>query len=258
MLLVHALVASRVPGLSLRACRSHASARVGGGSVPQAHRARLISAWTAETRGRSMKVRPRNLDGPRPALLPRAERPSTRAVSHRPNPPPTLSQAPAWRGYKYRGVVFLEGVWHRRAIEARRCPRGMSTSGETWTAEHRPTRHRPLHDRRAVVAFGAHDAPARQAPSHPRPKRACQRAAEGARPRQTHKGAPARQGAVRVMGGGTRCGRPRASSRPRWPDDAKNLPKILVALSPRQSAEWVGGDGRPNLRRELPEGQGGR
>ena len=121
---------------------------------------------------------------------------------------------------------FFGRFWHRRAIEARRCPRGVSTSAETLTAEHRPTRHRPLHDRRAVVACGANGARAPQAPSHPRAKRAHQRAAEGARPCQTHKGAPARQGAVRVMGGRTRCGRSRASSRPRWPDDAKTFQKI--------------------------------
>src|SRR6266705_2093181 len=95
--------------MSLRARRPHASARVGGGSVPQARHARLISAWTAEIRGRSMKIRPRHVDGPRPAPQPCAERPSTRAVSHRPNPPPTLSEATAWRGYKYRAVVFGRG-----------------------------------------------------------------------------------------------------------------------------------------------------
>jgi hypothetical protein len=110
---------------TLRAREPHASARVGGGSVPPAHPARLISAWTAEIRGRSIEVRPRNFDGPRSTLRPLADMPSTRAVSLRPNPPPTLSQAPAWQGDKYQIPlrVFGEGFGIVGPSRPRRCPR---------------------------------------------------------------------------------------------------------------------------------------
>ena len=70
------------------------------------------------------------------------------------------------------------------------------------------------------------------APEHPggvgqpgRPRQRLLRDAEGARHRPSREGAAAGWPDVRVKHVAQRGGRPRASSRPRWPDDAKALSK---------------------------------
>jgi hypothetical protein len=200
---------------TLRACEPHASDRVGGGSVPPAHPARLISAWTAEIRGRSVEVRPRNFGGPNLTPFPLAAMPSTRAVSHRPNPPPTLSQAPAWQGDKYRFVFFGRVFWHRRAIEAATIPAAGRIAVPTPFARTTPWRaNAPLCVRRG------------RAPSA---TRCCARFARGCHGAAGvgHRWRRRRQRLVGLaIGGGAWGGNPRSRQRPVW-----TIPAGIVAAS---------------------------
>ena len=150
-------------------------------------------------------------------------------------------------------VLALTG--HRGRVNARGRPLGKEP-GLTRTTHRSAVA--PSRDGRRRCAFGdrAGTACLRQATDSPRERNSTQ-PPQALRPRRSREGARAPRSVVRVRPGAPHRCWPRASSRPRWPDEAKDQPKERCwffsthRAAPRQGGQGFGAQARAQCRGQL-------
>ena len=160
-----------------------------------------MPAWSAAVAGRGRRLASCHSEGLRPS-------PFLTSASRLPRPT------------RLTGVVgasgcFGWGFWHRRhrGRDDARCPPHRGATGQTRSRRH-------------ANATGVSTDGGPSAPTLTRALRARARVAPRAQAASSVlQWAVARGAAIRVRCRGTSSRRPRASSRPRWPDDAKPLPQ---------------------------------